>query len=58
METYITLADLPTLQTAYDTAIEAGQEQFTIVLQSGKEAELYTPYAKYLIQYLNDQQAN
>lgn len=48
----IGLEDLPEIKKAYAKATEEGQEIFEIPVGSGKErATLYTPYAKYVIEY-------
>lgn len=51
----VTLDDLSTIKEAYNKAVEADQDQFTITLHDAKKADFYTPYAKYLIQYLENE---
>lgn len=51
-EIYVTLADLPLLKRAHDQAIEDQKKTFTMTLSNDKEAQFYTPYAGYLIEYL------
>ena len=47
----ITIAELPKLKRAYNKAVKNGETIFTVQLKKGI-GEFYTPYAKYLIEYL------
>lgn len=44
---HITLGELPELKEAYNQAVADGVDMFLL-----GDRELYTPYAKYLIEYM------
>lgn len=49
---FITYKDLPAIKDGYEKALEAGEENFTIINSDGLKCEFYIKYAKYLIEYL------
>jgi len=48
-----TPARLEQLRKAYNDAVEAEQEQFTLRLKGEEPVELVTQYAKYLVEHLD-----
>ena len=46
-----TRADIPRLRAAYNQAVAADKSEFLLTV-NGDELEFHTPYAKYLLEYL------
>jgi hypothetical protein len=48
----VSLDDLPDLRLHLKRATDYHMEEFSFRTREGETVELYTPYAKYLVQYL------
>ena len=53
-EATVHLDDLPKLKRMYNLAVKNGSDSFKCVLVCGKEGEFHTPFAKYLIEHLEN----
>jgi hypothetical protein len=47
----VSIKDLEIIKKAYVDAVKEGREVFDVFIEGGQLTQLYTPYAKYLVEY-------